>query len=183
MASRDLRDELSAHLFVEPPGEKFGMHLSSMLAHGQSLPLAYSIGVVVSIPMERSARREFMYRRSLRAAKARVVAAARAVSDQNQQMQELVEEKERFFSSAYPDIQQPLAGINLFIRSARTKIKDKEVDRDLDVIEETASDILDMSKEIQDYSELGSNVPRLASVNTLVLLTEVLAVRILPDTR
>ncbi len=162
-------------LFLEPPGEKFGMHLSSMLAHATSLPLTYAIGVVVSIPLERSARREFMYRRSLRASKARVEAASRAVNAQNKRMQELVKEKERFFSAAYHDIQQPLAAINLFIRSARTSIRDgRAVERDLDVIEETASDILDMFKEIQDYSELGSYVPRLAPVNTLDLLTEVM---------
>ncbi|WP_198399003.1 hybrid sensor histidine kinase/response regulator [Caballeronia hypogeia] len=161
-------------LFLAPPGEKFGMHLSSMLAHATSLPLTYAIGVVVSIPLERSARREFMYRRSLRAAKARVETASRAVNEQNKRMQELVKEKERFFSSAYHDIQQPLAAINLFIRSARMNIGDgRAVKRDLEVIEETASDIVDMFKEIQDYSELGSYVPRLAPVNTLDLLTEV----------
>jgi signal transduction histidine kinase/CheY-like chemotaxis protein len=161
-------------LFFQPPGEKFGMHLSSMLAHGMSVPLTYAIGLVVSIPLERSARREFMYQRNLRVAKARVEAASRAVNEQSKRMQELVKEKERFFSSAYHDIQQPLAAINLFIRSARTRIREGHaVDRDLDVIEETASDILDMFKDIQDYSELGSYVPRLTPVNTRDLLTEV----------
>jgi signal transduction histidine kinase/CheY-like chemotaxis protein len=161
-------------LFFQPPGEKFGMHLSSMLAHATSLPLTYAIGLVVSIPLERSARREFMYQRNLRVAKARVEAASRAVHEQNKRMQELVKEKERFFSSAYHDIQQPLAAINLFIRSARSRIREGHaVDRDLDVIEETASDILGMFKDIQDYSELGSYVPRLASVNTHDLLNEV----------
>ncbi|GJH26373.1 hybrid sensor histidine kinase/response regulator [Caballeronia novacaledonica] len=162
-------------LFLQPPGEKFGMHLSSVIAHGTSLPLTYAIGLLVSIPLERSARREFMYRRTLRAAKARVEATSRAINEQNKRMQELVKEKERFFSSAYHDIQQPLAAINLFIRSARTRIRDGHaVDRDLDVIEETASEILDMFKEIQDYSELGSQAPRLVPVNTFDLLTEVL---------
>ncbi|KXU84573.1 hypothetical protein CR51_41175 [Caballeronia megalochromosomata] len=161
-------------LFFQPPGEKFGMHLSAMLAHAMSVPLTYAIGLVVSIPLERSARREFMYQRNLRAAKARVEAASRAVNEQNERMQELVKEKERFFSSAYHDIQQPLAAINLFIRSARTRIRDgRAVDRDLDVIEETASDLLGMFKDIQDYSELGSYVPRLAPVNAHDLLTEV----------
>ncbi|RKR36075.1 MULTISPECIES: hybrid sensor histidine kinase/response regulator [unclassified Paraburkholderia] len=162
-------------LYLQPPGERFGMHLSSVIAHGMSVPLTYLIGLVVSIPLERSARREFMYQRNLRAAKGRVEAASRAVNEQNKRMQELVKEKERFFSSAYHDIQQPLAAINLFIRSARTRIREgQKVDRDLDVIEETASDILDMFKDIQDYTELGSYVPRLTSVNTLDLLTEVL---------
>ena len=138
------------------------------------LPMMSIVGVLLSIPLERAARREFMYRRTLRAAKARVEAAARAVSEQNKRMQEIVKEKERFFSSAYHDIQQPLAAINLFIRSARTRIRDGyPVDRDLDVVEETASDILDMFKDIQEYSELGSYVPRVVPVDTLGLLTEV----------
>ena len=54
-------------------------------------------------------------------------------------MKEVVREKERFFSSAYHDIQQPLAAINLFIRSARTRLRDEHAaNHDLDVIEETA---------------------------------------------
>ena len=150
------------------------MRVESVIAHATMVPMMYIVGLLVSIPLERAARREFMYRRTLRAAKARVEAASRAVNEQNKRMQELVKEKERFFSSAYHDIQQPLAAINLFIRSARTGIRDGHaVDRDLDVIEETASDILGMFKDIQDYSELGSYVPRLAPVNTHDLLTEV----------
>ena len=89
-------------------------------------------------------------------------------------MKELVKEKERFFSSAYHDIQQPLAAINLFIRSARIKLEGEHAaSHDLDVIEETARDILDMFKDIQDYSELGSYVPHLAPVDTQAVLTEV----------
>ena len=94
------------------------------------------VGVLLSIPLERAARREFMYRRTLRATNARLEAASSAINEQNKRMQELVKEKERFFSSAYHDIQQPLAAINLFIRSARIGIRDgRAVDRDLDVIE------------------------------------------------
>src|SRR5471032_3113417 len=89
-------------------------------------------------------------------------------------MREFVREKERFFSSAYHDIQQPLAAINLFIRSARIKLEDEHAaSHDLDVIEETARDILDMFKDIQDYIELGSYIPRMAPVDTQAVLTEV----------
>jgi signal transduction histidine kinase len=106
--------------------------------------LMYFIGIVVCIQFERAARREFVFRRTLRAAKARVDA-------QNERMREILREKERFFSSAYHDIQQPLAAINLFIRSARVKLEDKHAaSHDLNVIEETARDILDMFKDIQD---------------------------------
>ena len=161
-------------LYFKPSGQSVDVRVESVIAHATLVPMMYVVGLLVSIPLERAARREFMYRRTLRAAKARVEAASRSITEQNRRMQELVREKERFFSSAYHDIQQPLAAINLFIRSARTGIRDGHaVDRDLDVIEETASDILGMFKDIQAYSELGSYVPRLAPVNTHDLLTEV----------
>ena len=161
-------------LYFKPVAGSVELRMESVAAHATMVPMMSVVGVLLSIPLERAARRDFMYRRSLRAAKARVEVASRAVSEQNTRMQELVKEKERFFSSAYHDIQQPLAAINLFIRSARTRIRDGyTVDRELDVIEETASDILEMFKDIQDYSELGSYVPHVVPVDTHGLLTEV----------
>ncbi|MDR5760031.1 ATP-binding protein [Caballeronia sp. LZ035] len=164
----------SLMLLFAPPGQQPGWHPEAVLDHGVNIVMTYVIGVVVSIPLERAARREFIYRRNLRAARARVEAASREVNEQNQRMQALLKEKERFFSAAYHDIQQPLAAINLFIRSARSRIRDREAaGQDLAVVEETASDILGMFKDIQDYSELGLYVPRLAPVSTHDLLTEV----------
>ncbi|KAA0999340.1 hybrid sensor histidine kinase/response regulator [Paraburkholderia panacisoli] len=144
------------------------------ITRGSIVLMMCIVGVIVSIQIERSARREFVFRRTLRAAQARVEAASRVVKQQNERMKELIKEKERFFSSAYHDIQQPLAAINLFIRSARIKLDDKHAaTHDLDVIEETARDILDMFKDIQDYSELGSYIPHMAPVDTQAVLTEV----------
>ncbi|KXU94861.1 hypothetical protein CR51_26010 [Caballeronia megalochromosomata] len=141
---------------------------------GAMVLMMYFVGVVVCIQFELAARREFVFRRRLRAAKARVETASRVVKQQNERMREVVREKERFFSSAYHDIQQPLAAINLFIHSARIKLEDAHAaSHDLDVIEETAGDILDMFKDIQNYSELGSYVPHLAPVDTQTVLTEV----------
>src|SRR5476649_2932580 len=141
---------------------------------GAMVFIMYLAGIVVCIQFERAARREFVFRRTLRAAKARVDAASRVVRQQNERMREIVKEKERFFSSAYHDIQQPLAAINLFIRSARIKLEGEHAaSHDLDVIEETARDILDMFKDIQDYSELGSYIPHMAPVDTQAVLTEV----------
>ncbi|MBC8724792.1 hybrid sensor histidine kinase/response regulator [Paraburkholderia sp. 31.1] len=143
-------------------------------SRGSVLAIMYFMGVVICIQFERAARREFMFRRTLRAASARVQAASSAVKRQNERMRELVREKERFFSSAYHDIQQPLAAINLFIRSARTKLEaGHAATHDLDVIEETAGDILDMFKNIQDYSELGSYVPSLSPIDTQAVLADV----------
>ncbi|OTP76120.1 Na+/proline symporter / Sensor histidine kinase PrlS [Caballeronia sordidicola] len=134
----------------------------------------YIAGILVSIQFERTARREFMSRRMVRAAKARIEAASLEVNRQNERMRELVKEKERFFSSAYHDIQQPLAAINLFIHSARTKLESNHaVSHDLDIVEETACDLLDMFKDIQDYSELGSYTLKLTSVDTWAVLTDV----------
>jgi len=151
---------------------------STMVVHWFSLGamvfIMYLAGIAVCIQFERAARREFVFRRTLRAAKVRVEAASLAVNQQNDRMREIVREKERFFSSAYHDIQQPLAAINLFIRSARMKLENEHAaSHDLDVIEETARDILDMFKDIQDYSELGSYVPHMTPVDTQAVLTEV----------
>src|SRR5471032_703689 len=137
------------------------------VSRGTMVTIMYLAGIIICIQFEVAARREFEFRRTLRAAKARVEA-------QNVRMRELIKEKERFFSSAYHDIQQPLAAINLFIRSARIKLEDEHAaSHDLDVIEETARDILDMFKDIQDYSELGSYIPHIAPVDTQAVLTEV----------
>jgi signal transduction histidine kinase len=137
------------------------------VSRGTMVTIMYLAGIIICIQFEVAARREFEFRRTLRAAKARVEA-------QNVRMRELIKEKERFFSSAYHDIQQPLAAINLFIRSARIKLEGEHAaSHDLDVIEETARDILDMFKDIQDYSELGSYIPHIAPVDTQAVLTEV----------
>src|SRR5471032_305225 len=137
------------------------------VSRGTMVTIMYLAGIAVCIQFEVASRREFAFRRTLRAAKARV-------ETQNERMRELIKEKERFFSSAYHDIQQPLAAINLFMRSARIKLEDEHAaSHDLDVIEETARDILDMFKDIQDYSELGSYIPHMVPVDTEAVLTEI----------
>jgi signal transduction histidine kinase len=165
---------LTIYLWLRGHVSTPGFHRVSWLSRGNTVSLMYLAGIVVCIQFERAARREFVFRRTLRAAKTRVEAASRAVNQQNERMREFVREKERFFSSAYHDIQQPLAAINLFIRSARIKLeREHAASHDLDVIEETARDILDMFTDIQDYSELGSYVPHMAPVDTQAVLLEV----------
>jgi signal transduction histidine kinase len=166
---------LTIYLWIRGNVSTPGFHSVSWVHRGNTVSLMYLAGIVVCIQFERAARREFVFRRTLRAAKARVEAASLAVNQQNDRMREIVREKERFFSSAYHDIQQPLAAINLFIRSARIKLEGEHAaSHDLDVVEETARDILDMFKDIQDYSELGSYIPHMAPVDTQAVLTEVL---------
>ncbi|GJH13635.1 response regulator [Caballeronia novacaledonica] len=138
------------------------------------LSLEYLAGIAACLQLENAARRDFMFRRSLRASKARADIASYTLRRQNERMKEILEEKERFFSAAYHDVQQPLAAISLFIRSAKIKLaKGEEARHDLDVIQETARDIQDMFKDIQDYNELGSYIPRLVPVDTHALITEV----------
>lgn len=137
-------------LYFKHSGQSFDVRVAMVIGHAAVVPMMYIVGVLVSIPLERAARREFVYRRNLPAAKARIESTSRAINEQDKRMQELIREKERFFSSAYHDIKQPFAAINLFIRSARTGISHGHaVERDLDVIEATASDILGMSKDIR----------------------------------
>jgi signal transduction histidine kinase len=165
---------LAIYLWLRSNVSTPSFHWVSWLSRGNTVSLLYLAGIVVCIQFELAARREFVFRRTLRAAKARVDTASRVIKQQNERMREVVREKERFFSSAYHDIQQPLAAINLFIRSARIKLEGEHAaSHDLDVIEETARELLDMFKDIQDYSELGSYVPHLAPVDTQTVLMEV----------
>ena len=134
----------------------------------------FLIGIVVAIQLELSVRRDFVAHDTLAVAKARADAASMKLFDQNSRMQELVSEKERFFSSAYHDIQQPLSTINLFIRSAKRRLEPASAAAaDLEVIEKTAGDILEMFKDIQDYSELGSYHPHTAPVDVDEVLAQV----------
>jgi len=67
------------------------------VSRGTMVSIMYLVGIVVCIQFELAARREFVFRRTLRAAKARIEAASRAVNQQNERMKELVKEKEGFF--------------------------------------------------------------------------------------
>ncbi len=104
---------LAIYLWLRSNVSTPGFHWVSWLSRGNTVSLMYLAGIVVCIQFELAARREFVFRRTLRAAKARVDAASRVIKHQNERMREVVREKERFFSSAYHDIQQPLAAINL----------------------------------------------------------------------
>ncbi|GJH13639.1 hybrid sensor histidine kinase/response regulator [Caballeronia novacaledonica] len=133
-----------------------------------------ALGLMVCVQLELAARGDFLSRRTLRAAKARADAASFAMAEQNETMTEMTREKERFFSSAYHDIQQPLAAINLFVSSAQVKLASgNDARSDLGVVAETAGELLDMFKGIQDYSELGSRAPVVVPVDTLAMLNEV----------
>ena len=82
-------------LYFKPVGGSVELRMESVAAHATMVPLMAIVGVLLSIPLERAARREFMYRRTLRAAKARVEAGvARGQRAEQTCMQELVKEKE-----------------------------------------------------------------------------------------
>ncbi|MFM0260516.1 hypothetical protein, partial [Paraburkholderia sediminicola] len=60
------------------------------LTRGSIVLMMSIVGIIVSIQIERSARREFVFRRTLRAAKARVETTSRVVKQQNERMKELI---------------------------------------------------------------------------------------------
>ncbi|RFU49709.1 hybrid sensor histidine kinase/response regulator [Paraburkholderia sp. DHOC27] len=143
-------------------------------SRGSVLSIMYVAGVIFCVQFELAARREFMFRRTLRAARIRAERASRLIARQNERMKEVLAEKERFFSAAYHDIQQPLAAINLFIRSARSRLADgTDAVQDLAVVEQTALDTLAMFKGVQEYSELGAYAPSLSSVAIQDIVREI----------
>lgn len=135
----------------------------------------YVLGSIVATQLEISVRNDFTARRALTKAQAEATAATTLLKKQNEKMRELVLEKERFFSSAYHDIQQPLAVIGLYIRSAIQKVRehDPAVESDLSLIESSTADMVNLFKGIHDYSELGSYRIQLQAVNPSEVLSEV----------
>jgi signal transduction histidine kinase len=135
----------------------------------------YVLGSMVATQLEMSVRTDFTARRALTKAQAEATAASMLLKKQNEKMQELVLEKERFFSSAYHDIQQPLAVIGLYIRSAIQKLRehDPAVESDLSLVESSAADMVNLFKGIHDYSELGSYRIQLQAVDPAEVLSEV----------
>lgn len=162
--------QLCQYLFTAADADRFSRGWVSV---GIALTIFYVMGIGVSCQLEIAARRDFVGRLSLRIAKDRANAVSNKLKLKNMVMRELVSEKERFFSAAYHDIQQPLAAINLFIRSAKIKLfQGVNAEKDLAVVENMARDILDMFKDIQDYSELGEYDEKLTTVDINQILIE-----------
>ncbi|MGV7245728.1 hybrid sensor histidine kinase/response regulator [Caballeronia sp. M23-90] len=164
--------ELVGYVRTQVPMQQQQFALAWVSASIYSL-IYYLVGFGISAQLELAARRDFVARRSQLAAKGRADAANQAISRQNAAMKELANDKERFFSSAYHDIQQPLAAINLFVWSARNKLKQgRDASHDLEVVANTARDILDMFKGIQEYSQLGTYDPQIAPVDLTQVIDE-----------
>ncbi|MGY6164107.1 hybrid sensor histidine kinase/response regulator [Paraburkholderia strydomiana] len=134
------------------------------------------LGSIVATQLEVSSRADFTARRALIKAQAEATAATMLLKKQNDKMQELALEKERFFSSAYHDIQQPLAVIGLYVRSAVQKLQnhDPTIRSDLALIEDSTVDMVNLFKGIHDYSELGSYKVQLQAVDPAEVLHEVM---------
>lgn len=136
----------------------------------------YILGSIVATQLEVSSRTDFSATRALTKAQAEASAATMLLKNQNDKMQELALEKERFFSSAYHDIQQPLAVIGLYVRSAARKLEnhDPTIGSDLSLIESSTVDMINLFKGIHDYSELGSYKIQLQAVDPAEVLHEVM---------
>jgi two-component system, sensor histidine kinase len=135
----------------------------------------YILGAVVATQLEISVRNDFTARRALTKAQAETTAATILLKKQNEKMQELILEKERFFSSAYHDIQQPLAVIGLYVKSAMQRLREHDlaIESDLSLIESSSVDMVNLFKGIHDYSELGSYRILLQAVNPVEVISEV----------
>lgn len=136
----------------------------------------YITGTMIATQLEISFRADFLARRDLKEARTRENAATNLLKRQNDKMQEFVLEKQRFFSSAYHDIQQPLAVIGLYIRSARQKLKNQDlsIDEDLSLVESNAADMVNLFRGVHDYSELGSYEVQLQAVSLADLIFEII---------
>lgn len=118
----------------------------------------------------RSARDEALAERR------RAEAATALARTQSRLVDESMRKKERFFTAAYHDLQQPLSIIGLYARLARSKLDhdpDLGVHADLTVIEEASAEIALMFKGVRDLWEIGRAEPNLGVVDLAELLAEV----------
>jgi signal transduction histidine kinase len=152
-----------------------GMGIYAWFSSSFFLICFYVLGSMVATQLELSVRNDFTARRAVTQAQAEAGAATMLLKKQNEKMQDLVLEKERFFSSAYHDIQQPLAVIGLYIRSARQKllVHDPAIESDLSLIESNAADMVNLFKGIHDYSELGTYRVHLQAVDPDEVIYEI----------
>lgn len=88
----------------------------------------------------------------------------------------LTHERERFFSAAFHDLQQPLSIIGLYVRLAKGKVEGGQVlgvEPELAAIEGAAQDIAAMFKGVREAWDLGHAAPELALVDVNELLAEI----------
>jgi signal transduction histidine kinase/CheY-like chemotaxis protein len=84
--------------------------------------------------------------------------------------------KDRFFSAAYHDLQQPLSTINLFSRVLYRRLTGPSFDaarRDLAVIERASQEIGQMFAGVREIWELGQYQPRIEAIELTGLIDEI----------
>lgn len=84
-----------------------------------------------------------------------------------------VGERERFFSAAYHDLQQPLSIIGLYTRLAKSHLRlpdDNELAADLTAIERATHDIGNMCKGVRDVCVVGNRRPTIRPSSTAEFL-------------
>ncbi len=87
-----------------------------------------------------------------------------------------IAEKERFFSAAYHDLQQPLSVIGLYLRLARGKLghaSSSDIQPDLAVIEGAVQDIALMFKGVRDTWDIGGLEPTIEAVELNPVFDEI----------
>lgn len=107
---------------------------------------------------------------------ARAEAAILQVQEERAKLATVSAEKERFFSAAYHDLQQPLSIIGLYARLAKGRLRrpvHREFATDLTIIERAAHDIGVMFKGVRDICEIGNFEPAIEAVDLNAMLDDI----------
>lgn len=108
--------------------------------------------------------------------RARAEAAMMLARAERGRLATAIEERERFFSAAYHDLQQPLSIIGLYARLARNKLETADpaaIEPDLAIIEGAGQDIALMFKGVRETFEIGRAEPTVEAVELNDVLDEI----------
>lgn len=108
--------------------------------------------------------------------RARAEAAMMLARAERSRLASAIEERERFFSAAYHDLQQPLSIIGLYARLARNKLESAlpaTIMPDLAIIEGAGQDIALMFKGVRETFEIGRAEPNIETVDLHDILDEI----------
>lgn len=106
----------------------------------------------------------------------RAEAAMALVEAERAKLAVITEEKERFFSAAYHDLQQPLSIIGLYVHLAKAKLAAAQfpaIASDLSVIERAGHEIGLMFKGVRETWEIGQIEPLLETVDVAAVFAEI----------
>jgi signal transduction histidine kinase/CheY-like chemotaxis protein len=163
-------------------------HAESRLLDSALLQLGIlnALGMIVRARLEARERTLFRFRRryleQTRAARKERLSARMARDEamlarsDRWKLAAATEEKERFLSAAYHDLQQPLSIIGLYVRAAKSKLEkapEPALYADLSIIEGAGQDIALMFKGVREAWESGGAEPTIEPVNLNIVFDEI----------